>query len=173
MPELYIGNVSKQIHQFAYRALERSGVIIQPIPIGGQIRLSPNGANIDLTTPEIDYIIGQHRSYGLTPINELDANRNPFSGLVYSIGKPISADKLRRAMVKLEENLNEFGRKIRQEAALAMNTQMEQQFNQPLRQLEMSFEEVEPKAGYSDDVNHLSEGVRVTRDADLGRRARR
>lgn len=164
MPELYIGNVSKQICQFAYRALEKSGVVIQPIPIGGQVRIAPNGSKVNLTTPEIDYIIGQHRKYGIASVDELDKNRSPFSGLCYSIDKPISAEKLRRAMQKQEEALNELGSQMRKEAALAVNSQIEGQIGRPLRQLEMSFEEVEPQGGYANDIDHVSEGVRVTRD---------
>ncbi len=168
MPELYIGNVSKQIHQFAYRSLERPGIIFQTISIGGQIRIVPNGARSDLTTPEIDYIIEQHKTYGIAPIDELDSITNPFGGLCYSIGKPISAEKLRRAMLKKDDAVKAFGAKLRQEAALAVNSQIEEQIGAPLRNLEMSFTEEEPRGGYSDDTDHVSEGVRVTRLADHG-----
>lgn len=172
MPELYIGNVSKQIFQFCYRSPDRAGVIVQTIPIGGQIRISPNGQHIDLSPPEIEAIIAQHRTYGIVPVEEVDKLRGPFDGICYSVGKPISVEKLRRAMLKKEEALNAFGKKMRQEAALAVNSQIEEQIGAPLRELEMSFQEEEPKAGYSDDVDHLAEGVRVTRDAvvPLGRR---
>ena len=174
MPELYIGNVSKQIQQFAYRVPERPGVIMQPIPIGGQIRISPNGVTTDLSSPEIDAIVNQHRIYGMVGIEEMDSYRGRFGGLVYSIGKQISVDKLRRGMAKHENSLNEMGKQIRQEAALAVNSQIEQSLNgRPLHQLEMSFEEEEPRAGYSDDFDHLSEGVRVTREAQAGGRRRR
>lgn len=167
MPELYVGNVSKQIHQFCYRSLERPGVIIQTIPIGGQIRIAPNGAKTDLTTPEIDHIVDQHRIYGMLPVDEIDRTKDPFSGLCYSIGRPISTEKLYKAMKKREEALDAFGQKTRQEAALAVNSQIEEQVG-PLRQLEMSFAEEEPKSGYSDDMAHLAEGIRVTRNAPEG-----
>src|ERR1700746_2018319 len=138
MPELYIGNVSKQIQQFCYRAPERPGVITQTIPIGGQIRVSPNGQIIDLSTPEIDAILAQHRAYGIVDMDDIDNKQSPFSGGCYSIGKPISVDKLRKAMVKKEESLRAFGQRLRQEAALAVNSQIEEQIGAPLRQLEMS-----------------------------------
>lgn len=173
MPELYIGNVTKQIQSFAYRIPERPGVIVQTIPIGGQIRVSPNGMTIDLSPPDIDAIIGQHRVYGLVAIEDLDAKNPTFGGLVYSIGKALSIEKLRRAMIKSEERLDEMGRKMRQEAALAVNSQIEEQIGAPLRQLEMSFQEEEPRSGYSDDILHLAEGVRVSRDGTEGRRGRR
>jgi hypothetical protein len=176
MPELYIGNVSKQIQVFAYRVPERQGVITQTIPIGGQIRVSPNGTLVDLTTPEIDAIISQHRMYGLRSADDLKENNSPFNGLIYSIGKTISVDKLHKAMRKKDDELKDFGTKIRQEAALAVNSQIEEQIGAPLRQLEMSFQEEEPRGGYAEDLDHIAEGVRVSREnvATMeGRRSRR
>lgn len=166
MPELYIGNVSKQIFQFTYRSPERPGVICQTIPIGGQIRISPNGVHVDLSTPEIDAIIGQHLTYGIVSIDDIDKTQSPFSGICYSIGKQISVEKLRRAMLKKEEALKAHGQKMRQEAALAVNSQIEEQIGAPLRNLEMSFQEEEPRSGYADELDHLAEGVRVTRQSD-------
>jgi hypothetical protein len=168
MPELFIGNVSKQIQQFCYRSPERPGVITQTIPIGGQIRISPNGQHVDLSTPEIDAIIEQHRAYGIVNIDDIDNKQSPFSGICYSVGKAMTPEKLRRAMLKKEESLKLFGQKIRQEAALAVNSQIEEQIGAPLHDLEMSFEEVEPKGGYADELEHLHEGVRVTREQPVG-----
>jgi len=168
MPELYVGNVTKQIQMFAYRVPERQGVITQTIPIGGQIRVSPNGYTTDLATPEIDAILNQHKAYGILAVEELDSKSGPFSGLVYSIGKPLSADKLYKGMKRREEEINKFGQKIRQEAALAVNSQIEQQIGRPLRELDMSFEEEEPRGGYNDELDHLAEGVRVTRKPTEG-----
>jgi hypothetical protein len=163
MPELYVGNVTKQIQMFAYRVPERQGVITQTIPMGGQIRVSPNGYTVDLSSPEIDAILNQHKAYGILAVEELDSKGGPFSGLVYSIGKPISSDKLFKGMKRREAEINKFGQQIRQEAALAVNSQIEQQIGRPLRELDMSFEEEEPRGGYNDDLDHLAEGVRVTR----------
>lgn len=180
MPELYVGNVSKQIQLFAYRIPEKSGIITQTIPIGGQIRIAPNGINTDLTTLEIDFIIGQHRMYGIVSADNLNENADkPFNGLVYSIGKAMSVEKLRKGMQKKEDALRALGQRIRQEAALAVNSQIEQQIGGPLRELEMSFTEEEPRGGYAEDLDHIAEGVRVSRERegitsiDQGRRGRR
>jgi hypothetical protein len=166
MPELYIGNISKQIFQFAYRSPERPGVIVQTIPIGGQIRISPNGQIVDLSTPEIEAILSQHRTYGLVDIDDVDAKQDPHSGLCYSIGKAMAPEKLRKAMLKKEESLKMFGQKLRQEAALAVNSQIEEQIGAPLRNLEMSFQEEEPRSGYADELDHLAEGVRISRQSE-------
>lgn len=166
MAELFIGNATKQINNFAYRSLERPGIVVQIIQIGGQIKVAPTGSKTDLTQMEIDHIIDQHRMYGIRDILEIES-KGTFGGLVYSIGKPISAEKLRRAMLKMEEQLDEEGRKIRQEAALAVNSQIEERVG-TLRNLEMSFEEIEPRSGFSDDASHIAEGIRVSRDAPEG-----
>ena len=168
MPELFVGNISKQIQIFAYRALERPGIVSQTIPIGGQIRISPNGRSFDLSLPEIDFIIDQHKMYGMTDVGEISGIKSPFTGLVYSIGKEISVSKLRDAMVKKEQVMDEYGKKIRQEAALAVNSQLEQTFPGELRNLEMSFTEEEPRGGYADDITHISEGPSPPPHAEQG-----
>ena len=146
---------------------ERPGVITQMIPIGGQIRVAPNGVNTDLNQPELDAILNQQRIYGLLCIDELDTNKSQFSGLVYSIGKPLTEDKLRKAMIRLEKQKDNEGKKLRSEAALAVNNQIENRIGTQLKNLEMSFTEEEPRGGYAEDITHLSEGVRVTREADV------
>jgi hypothetical protein len=166
--------MSKQICQFAYRFPERPGIIYQMIPIGGQIRVSPNGTQVNLSTLEIDAVINQHHVYGIVSVDDIDRLRGPFDGICYSIGKPITVEKLRRAMVRKDDSLKEFGKTMRQEAALAVNSQIEEQIGSPLRELEMSFQEEEPKGGYSDTTDHVAEGVRVTREVETkGRRGRR
>jgi hypothetical protein len=174
VPELYIGNASRQIFQFAYRFPERVGIITQVIPMGGQIRVSPNGKITDLSTLEIDSVVGQHRMYGLVAVDDIDTDRSNFSGLCYSIGKPISIDKLRKAIQRNDDKLKIQGQKMRQEAALAVNAQIEEQIGVPLRQLEMSFTEEEPRSGFAEELDHLAEGVRVTRtEVSEGRRGRK
>jgi hypothetical protein len=179
MSHLYVANVTKQIVQFAYRLPERQGVIIQPIPIGGQVKISPLGGREDLSTPEIDAILDQHRKYGLIPVGEIDSSKTPFHGMCYSVDKPISVDKLHRAMTRNEDALEQLGKDIRKEAAIAVNNQIEGTIGENLRQLEMSITEEEPRGGYPDTHEPLGEGVRVIREDEggnlpfIGRSARR
>jgi hypothetical protein len=165
---LYVANVTKQIVQFAYRVPERQGVVIQPIPIGGQVRITPLGGKDDLSTPEIDAIIDQHRKYGLVPVEEVDNSKNPFHGMFYSVGKPISVERLHKAMKRTEEALEEQGKQMRQEAAIAVNNQIENTIGENLKRLEMSITEEEPRGGYPEDHEPLGEGVRVMRAEDTG-----
>jgi hypothetical protein len=177
LPSLYVANVTKQVCQFAYRSPERLGLVIQTIPIGGQIQIAPKGSmGLDLSTPEIDGIIDQHRKYGLIAVEDIDTDKAKFHGICYSIGKPISVERLHKAMQRNEEVLEELGKTIRKEAALAVNNHIESQVGGNLKQLEMSVVEEEPRGGYSDDHKPLGEGVRIVRDnqeVPIGGRKRR
>jgi hypothetical protein len=163
MAELYIANGTKQIYQFAYRVPERSGVVTQVIPIGGQVRIAPNGTDYNLSQPVIDSILKQWSKYGLTPVADLDTLRGPFNGICYSVGKPVSVDRLRRAMERREGELENWGKEMRKQAAVAAHDKIEAETGLNIRELEMSVEEVEPRGGYTDEHRHVSEGVRVTR----------
>lgn len=128
------------------------------IDIGGQIRISG-----DLTTPEIEAIVGQHRKYGMVEVGEIDRTK-PFVGLCYSVDKPISVERIRNALVHNAEVLTEIGRARRQEAAIAVSNQLEA-VTPGLQALEMSFVEEQGKSGASPQI---AEGVRVTRRAQPG-----
>jgi hypothetical protein len=179
MSQLFVANVTKQIVQFAYRLPERQGVIIQPIPIGGQIKISPTGGRDELSSPDIDAILDQHRKYGLISATEIDSSKTPFHGMCYSLDKPIPVEKLHRAMTRNEEALEDLGKAIRKEAAVAVNRQIEGTIGENLRQLEMSITEEEPRGGYPDTHDPLGEGIRVIREEEggglpfIGRSARR
>jgi hypothetical protein len=160
MPRLYLVNVTRQHFQFAYKALERSGVVTQPVPSGEQVKIAPLGSNDDLSAQEIDYIIGQHVKYGLVSIDEIGPR---FDGICYSIGKPASADKMTRAAIKYDKLLDERGKKIRVEAAIAETNRLEQQMGVATKSFTLTVEEEEPKTGYDDKITHVSEGVRVSR----------
>ena len=163
MTALYVANVTKQIIQFAYRVPERQGVVVQPIPIGGQIRITPVNGKDDLSTVEIDAIVDRHRKYGLVPLDEVDSSKTQFHGMFYSVGKPISVERLHKAMQRTEEALEEQGKNIRREAAIAVNNQIEGTIGENLKRLEMSITEEEPRGGYPEDHAPLGEGVRVMR----------
>lgn len=179
MSQLFVANVTKQIVQFAYRLPERQGVVVQPIPIGGQVRISPLGGREDLSTPEIDAILDQYRKYGLISVSEIESSKTPFHGMCYSLDKPISVEKLHRAMKRNEDALEDLGKQLRKEAALAVNNQIEGTIGENLRQLEMSITEEEPRGGYPEDHDPVGEGVRVIREEGgntlpfIGRRGRK
>jgi hypothetical protein len=166
MTELFIGNATKQVLHFPYRVPERKGVIVQQIPIGGQIKITPYGTNTDLSLPDIDAILHQHAKYGMVNVTDLDTTKEPFTGICYSIGKPIPVNKLLAALEKDEIRLEQLGVDMRQQAAVAVNNQIEERIGAPLRGLEMSVAEIEPNSGFKYDAKHVAEGVRVTRSEE-------
>lgn len=165
---LYIGNATKQHQIFSYRVPERLQLCTQNIMAGSQVCIAPNGSNTDLTTPEIDAILAQYSIYGIRDANDLDQNKDdrPFSGLVYSIGKPVTPERLRKAIARFEGQLDKLGKRIRTEAAVAAHSHIEgaimggEEMKAPM---DVSIEEVEPSRGLDENLTHVSEGVRITR----------
>jgi hypothetical protein len=165
LPKLYVANATQQVNQFTYWLPETPRWIMQEIAIGGQILVN----NRDLPSETITYILDQHRKYGIcTPA---EAARNPrFSGIVYSIDRPVSYSLLLDLVNKRNLVLVEQGQVARQEAAIATDAAIQdvmQTHQMPgrLQNLDMSVEEVsrDPR----DDSPEISEGVRVShRPAD-------
>ena len=155
--KLYIANCSKgQTHMFVYRVVESDKLITQVIHAGSQTQISG-----DHSAAGIDYIVDQHRRYGLVCVDQIDRTK-PYFGLAYSIDKPISADKLQRAIAHNDEALNELGRQLRQEAAVTVNVnagQFSADHRLPgISSLEMSIIEDRSNGGSPG----IAEGVRVT-----------
>lgn len=164
MSKLYIANATRQNYEFTYRLPEAPGAKVQTIPVGGQVIIA--GGN--LTTTDVDYILSQYKQYGLVSAEEMDNGRVPFSGLAYSLERPISADRLEKAMNRNIQNLVERGKKIMEEAAISVNNSIEhdmqeQQNDAGLSKLEMSVVEEESRVGDRSGPR-LSQGVRVTRN---------
>lgn len=160
MPKLYIANASQQVHQFNYWLPETPRHLTIEVPIGGQIVVG----NKDLPREVVDGIIAQHRQYGLCTPQE--GIRDPrFSGLCYSIDKPVSYTQLYELANKRRMILMEQGKKAREEAAIATDvaindTMQQNQMPGRLNELEMSVEEV--SRGQGIEGPEISEGVRVT-----------
>ena len=158
--KLYIGNCTKQVQDFTYRIPGTASQRVQRIEIGSQIRISS-----DLSTPEIQSIVDQHHKYGLVAVGDIDRTK-PFIGMCYSVDTPITVEKLRRAFAHNADVLNERGRELRQEAAVAVNHHIEQAAGEngpAVKSLEMTVQEENP--GTIEDHPAINEGVRVMRDA--------
>jgi hypothetical protein len=163
MSELYVANVTDKVHQFAYRAPERKGVVVQSIPPGQQILVAPYGSNTNLSQPVIDSILGQHDKYGLLPAENIDLADTSFYGICYSIDKPVKLAQMEKALAQNEKRLNMLGREMAEAAAVRVSNDWEEGAGLELRGLEMSVTEMEPKSGFRQDSKQFAEGVRVTR----------
>lgn len=164
---LFIGNPTKQIQEFAYRIPGNSGVLRQIIPIGGQIKISA-----ELNRPEVDGIIAQHARYGMKSIDEVDRAK-PLVALIYSVDKPIPSGRLTQAMAHNDDVLRQNGEEMRKEIAVAANNQIENQLaeigndngqDMTLRGFETSVvEDVRSGQTRVEGQEQFAEGVRVTR----------
>lgn len=159
MTKLYIANATQQIRQFTYWVPEGSRSMIREIPIGGQTMIG------DYPSPAVESILSQHQKYGLVSVPEA-LKSAVFDGLAYQLDKPVSYERIVDLVDKYKSILNQRGRKLRTEAALANNEFIEQQlFNDQsparLRSYEMSVEEI--KRDQRDETPEISEGVRVER----------
>ena len=163
--DLYIANTTKQNVAFYYRVPESVALREQTIRVGSQERISGN-----LSTPDIDAIIAQHAPYGMVSADELDRVKG-FVGLCYSVGKPIPAAKIERAMNENISVLIRRGKETREMGAIASsvaieNTLAEQSRPEILKEFDASIVEENPDARGDAGGPAISEGVRVNRLAD-------
>jgi hypothetical protein len=89
--KLYIANGTKQVQSFWYRL---PGSWAKPIelviPQGMQVKVPD-----DLLPEEVESILDQHSKYGLIKADEVDRSK-PFTGLCYSIDKPVAPPKIEK-----------------------------------------------------------------------------
>lgn len=86
MPKLFIANLSKQHQHFLYRLPEAPSTRTQDISIGAQVMLPG-----EMSTDDVAYVVEHHRTYGLKSVEEARRIKG-FTGLVYSIDKPVNLD---------------------------------------------------------------------------------
>ena len=93
--KLYIANCSRQPHTFNYKLPEKTQSFGVTIPSGRQ-HMIENQSDI------IDHIIRQHEPYGFQRCDKVDKN---FSGICYSIDKPVSVGRIEDCAEQKTENL--------------------------------------------------------------------
>lgn len=155
MSKLYIANTTMQNHTFLYRIPGDNAPKTLEIPVGQQ-KMIPK----DLSFNEVSAIVAQHSRYGLVAADEIDRSRD-FIGHCYSVDKAVDINKIRRAIDHNREVLEERGKVLRQEAALAVNMNIEEAQPGELKKLEMTIKE-ETKNGIDGSIH---EGVIVDRNA--------
>lgn len=161
--DLYVANATRLNVDFAYRLPEVSGMRMQHIPLGQQVKISagPGGLN----KHQIDAIIEQQRPYGMLEAREV-TDKGGFAGLIYSVDRQVKVGDMEYAMSHNMDVLLQRGAQIRKEAAVATAANLEgalsdrRDLNSTLRQVELSAVEEEPSGGYR-NANPFGEGVRV------------
>jgi hypothetical protein len=166
--KVYVANASPQRHEFIYRMAEQKRERRQPIEPMSQILLSD-----DFTQGQIDDLIAQSDKYGFPSVADIrnGAPRKRFTRLCYSIDAPISSlmiDALLRSNVAA---LDEFGKELREETAVASNQAVLRELDLQkrasgleanVRQFEQTVQEEEPSRGYDrPETEIVHDGFRI------------
>jgi len=162
MPDLFIGNATKQNMVFAYAVRRETGdmhVRSQPIPVGQQVKIAG-----DLSSDDIDWIIKQHAKYGLVAADTIDKAR-AFHGTCYSIGKPITAARLTYMIEYNMSKLVDQGIEIRRTNAVAQNNNVIRALDEAGRQESLNALRItvqQERADPNNSVPQMAEGLIVT-----------
>ena len=161
--KVYIANCTDQVHDFAYRLPEMPigrPAIRQQIHPRSQVKLSG-----DLNTPDIEAVVRQHARYGLAAVDEV-ATTDHLINLVYSIDRPISEETIRYVIGRNEVVLRSLGHRLRQEAAIAVNNQLDEAAPAAkLKAVELTVQEEETR---SNPEPSFAETIKVDRTAPVG-----
>jgi hypothetical protein len=170
MSTLYIANVTKQAHRFAYREAGKQGQPFQrTIKAGQQIALE------NLTSEEVKVIVDQHTRYGMCKAEEFSRRRN-FAHLVYSDAE-IDVDRMLQTYEVNDQKLDTDAEKRREHTAAAMSEAIGKEIEKetgvnvgpPARLTTETVEETPGEGG-----PRVAAGVQVvSRDIKTGRRAAR
>lgn len=156
---MFVANGMHQNMDFQYRLPGTKTYRTQMIPIGEQIRLSG-----DLSKEQIDIVINHHTIYGMIAAKDISQFKGFHIPYVYSIDNPISAEVIAELIVQNREYNFQLGKRLREEAAVAVSNTIEENTTDHLKSLEMTIEEMPSKER---DAT-FSEGIRITRIPEKG-----
>lgn len=109
--EFFIANCSRQPHLFNYKLPERTQPYAVKIHPGRQ-------HSMNLDQDAINHIIRQHEPYGFQRCDKVDKN---FSGICYSIGKPVQVGRIEENAEQKVENLDSMSEQILAASAVSLN----------------------------------------------------
>jgi L-fucose isomerase-like protein len=105
MSSLFIANTSKQHHDFYFRRPEANQNTMIPIKAGQQVRVLN-----DVSKDVIDFVINQHRKYGLISGEEAGRTHGGITGLCYSVDKPVTEKQMRGAFANNDRVMKEIAK---------------------------------------------------------------
>jgi hypothetical protein len=163
--DLYVANATQQVYTFWYRVPEGRAPLHASIPNGGQVKLpSPPGG---FNRQQADVVIAQLAKAGGASVDEVRAGRKRY-WLMWS-EKPIPLTPIYTVIEQNQNLLKIEGEKLRKEAAIAIDSQVQSLGDthrfQPPDALEMSMVEQESKDNPSPS---FGEGLRVSRTEQPG-----
>jgi hypothetical protein len=165
--KMYVANATRQTVNFMYRLPGQNGLKSHFIPVGKQMLLP-----FDLNSEEVDYIVRYNQRYGFVDTKDIDRTK-PYTGLIYSLDKPVPTTRLGYMMDHNLEVLTDRGKRNRELAAVAANQTLENELDKTpgmadLNGLEMTIVE-ETRPGQATSPNPINEGFRVDRSAEAPR----
>lgn len=170
--KMYVGNATAQDHVFIYRIPEESQQRQIPIRRMSQIVLPDK----NLSQMAVDSIIEQHGRYGFVSSDEAKRSRI-YTGLIYSVDKPVTGVMLEFMFSMNRGVLDERGKVIRQETAIAANAKITEQLEAQKAEgldaavvdVDMTIQEEEQRGGgfvsQAEGAKVVSEGYRVDNKA--------
>lgn len=165
MSILYVANATKHYQEILFRLPEATGARRMTIKPGEQLSIR------DLSMPDVEAIIRQNVVYGWTDVAAVDRTK-PFVGIVYSVDRPIKADKIMGAMEHNLVVLTQRGKQNREMAAVATNATLERQIEASnvadLKSMEVTIMEEDSKTKPA-DARQISESFIVDRHAEAPR----
>lgn len=160
--DLYIANTTPRIHHLHYRIPEGPRVLDRSISPGSQVKLSHSA-------DEVDYIIRQLSPYGLIPVKEIGRNKD-FSGLCYTIDKPVDVDAIRNGLDETDTAAIEKALEMRKANAIAADDAMEKVSRQGGAQINnLEIEVTEQAKGPDDNAPKFAQTIGVEREGRRGR----
>lgn len=152
---MYVGNCTKQRHEFIYQVIGEARPRKIPIEVLGTVKLTT-----DLDPHQFKAIVEQHAIYGMRDVATIDQSRE-FVGLCYS-DKPIKLQKIGQVIEFNDGQLMKRGDEIQKQAAAATAGQIQDAAEGRMNQFELSVTE-EVGAGETPRINS---GVRVMRSGE-------
>ena len=168
--KFYVANCTTQRVEFMWRMPENPKLLSVTIQPTSQTCLG------DLTQPQIDAIVEHHSKYGMVnaiDMNAADARRKTTSS-IYSVGHPVPSGKIEAILLRNYAVLDERGKLLRKEAAVASNDALARTLAEQNRQtgigadikaVEMTIVEEEPSGGYTGKTSdHVAEKLVIEKD---------
>jgi len=155
--DLYIANTTPRQHHLNYRIPENVRLFERYIPAGGQVKLTYG-------QPEVDHIINQLTPYGLIAAKEIGRNKD-FSGLCYSIDKPIDVDAIQNGLSEVDQSEITRALEVRKNGAIAADEAMEKISRQGGAQVNgVEIEVTEQSNGPNDTDPKFKQTISVERE---------
>ncbi len=159
--KLYIANATPQKFIFNYRLPGVQSLRVTVVERGQQMQVGG-----DMTSDEVGYILEKAAPFGLVTVTEAERLGN-FSGVCYSVDRPIKEDQLRRAMMRRLSVLDGQGHEMRHAAAIGAHIatqahlRQHQELGADILSMDTTIVEQDIRGGRHNLVNPLEESHKV------------